>query len=120
MEMGIKCWYRQFVNGDGQIIESFGRILAVKVAGRDDLAAFGQDDGIVRGAVHLGRDDALNELDRVVHDTVHLRTAAQRVSVLDPIAEAVALGNGRRIGLNNQLFSFIIIFFSIISYFNSN
>ena len=48
-------------------------LLAVEVAGADDLGAVGEDDGVVGGAVHLGGDDAAHEVDGVVADAMHLK-----------------------------------------------
>jgi hypothetical protein len=45
---------------------------------------------IIRGAVHLGGDDASDEVDGVVDDAMHLRAAAEGVRILDPVAEPVA------------------------------
>ena len=54
-------------------------VLAVEVAGADDLCAVGEDDGVVGGAVHLGGDDAAHEVDGVVADAVHLGKITENV-----------------------------------------
>ncbi len=62
----------QLVNSDGEVIQRLGRVLPVKVAGRDDLSAVGENDGIVGAAVHLGRHDSAHELDGVMHNAMDL------------------------------------------------
>ena len=72
----------QFMDPDGQVVESLGGIFSVKVAGGDRLSPLGEHDRVIRGAVDLGRDDAADKLDGVVRDAVDLRRAPQCVRVL--------------------------------------
>ena len=46
---------------------------------------------VVCCAVHLCGDDSPDKVNGVVRDAVHLRAAAQRVRVLNAVAEAMAL-----------------------------
>ena len=74
------------VDGDGQVVEGLRGVLAMEVASRDDdglAIVVAEDHGVVRGAVQLGGEDVAHEGDGVVHDAMHLRSAAQRVRVLD-------------------------------------
>ena len=50
-----------------------GRIFAVKVAARYDIARVGEYQWIVRGTVHFSRDHVLHEFNRVPRDAVDLR-----------------------------------------------
>ena len=77
----------QFMDPDGQVVESLGGIFSVEVAGGDRLSPLGEHDGVIRGAVDLGRDDAADKLDGVVRDAVDLRRAPQRVRVLSVMVE---------------------------------
>ena len=80
LENIVECVY--LINASGKIVQSFGRVLSVEVPGRDRLPPLGEDDGVVRGAVDLGRDDAADKLDGVVRDAVDLWRAPQCVRVL--------------------------------------
>ena len=73
------------VDGDGQVVQRLGGVLAMEVASGDDhgLAVIvAEDHGVVGRAVQLRGQDASHERQRVVHNAVHLRRAAQRVGVL--------------------------------------
>ncbi len=96
---------------DGEVVERLGRVLAVEVPGGDDLPAVGEDDGVVGAAVHLGGDDVAHKVDGVVDDAVHLRSAAKGVSILDAVAEAVALcmRNGRKIFNGSTMLDIAVI-----------
>ena len=76
---------RDLVDGDGQIVQRLGGILAVEVASGDDhrlAVVVAEDHRIVRRAVQLGGENAAYKGQRVVHNAVHLRSASQRVGVL--------------------------------------
>src|SRR3712207_7211927 len=49
----------------------------------EDLSVVGEDDGVVRDGVHLDLEHALSMRVRVSNRTVDLRSAPQRVRVLD-------------------------------------
>ena len=80
----------QLVDSDGQIIHGFSGVLAMKVAGRDDLASVREHDGVVGAGVHLDGDDAAHEVDGVVRNAVHLGATPQRVRILNSITKSVA------------------------------
>ena len=46
---------------------------------------------VVSSAVHFGGDDAPDEIDGVVNNSVNLGTAAECVRILNPVAETMTL-----------------------------
>ena len=70
-------------DGDGEVIGGHGQRLAVEIAAAHHVSLFGEDEGIIGGAVHLDFDDAADFVNRVADGTVDLRGAAKTVGVLD-------------------------------------
>lgn len=73
------------VNGNGQEVQSLSGILTVEVSSGDDdggAVLLAEDHGVIGGRVQLGGDDTTDELEGIVGDTVHLRSATEGVGIL--------------------------------------
>ncbi|MNE36735.1 hypothetical protein D3C80_1305590 [compost metagenome] len=59
--------------------------LAVEIAAGDDPVQLGKDERIIRGRIQLGRQPPGNIGQRIPARSVHLRCAAQGISILHPL-----------------------------------
>src|SRR5690606_14928875 len=81
----------EFGDGDRHEVGHEGQRLAVEVAARYHLAAFGEDDRVVHHRTQLDLDHPAGVGDGVGGGAVDLGGAAQRVGVLDGVGEVVGV-----------------------------